>query len=330
MDKKSKESEKGSAHILLVVLCFVVLVAGVYFIYQQQPSSSQSNVLGTRSGSSNWFRDWWKRFFNPPPNPTPPPPTPAPTPTHTAAPTPASSSLPIRTAPPTPRPTATSAASTGTPIAYTIIDSTPVIDFTVAGDQGGVMASREDRYKYLANVPESARSIIVTTIVDLEAQINKVPYKAGWLVYDIEEWDLTSDWEIQNPVEATKQAKDIADKYGMKLAVVPTMTITRKSGTAMAPYAVVFKVQSKAIQANSTPSEFGATLNPIYDQIRAANPQIKVYADISPNPKGEKMTPQQLLEYWNAVKAHADGISAWVASIEDETTFGNFTNLIGR
>lgn len=238
---------------------------------------------------------------------------------------------PTPVATPTPNPTQPPATTGGLPpVGYTVVDLSPVVDFSVAGDQGIVMLTRTDRYKLWGVVPEHARGVAVTTIDGVEAKLASLPYRVSWLVYDIENWDLTSDWEKANPPEATRQARAIADRYGAKLAVVPTLGIARQYGTRMAPYAHVFKVQSKGLQATSTPQEFGAILNPLYDSLRAANPNMKVYADISPAPKGVQMTPDQLLAYWNAVKDHAQGISAWVTSSENEATFGAFLDKVGR
>lgn len=178
-------------------------------------------------------------------------------PAPTARPTAEATKAALEPVRPTPTATpATAQAKRAMPVGYPLIDNSPVIDFSVEGDQGIVMIDRADRHKLSAVVPERARAIAMATIDGLEAKLAALPYKVSWLVYDIENWDQTSKWEQQNPPEATRQARAIADRYGAKLAVVPTLGIARQYGAKMAPYVHVFKCQSKGLQAQSTPQEF--------------------------------------------------------------------------
>jgi hypothetical protein len=130
------------------------------------------------------------------------------------------------------------------------------------------------------------------------------------LDYDLENWDLTPGDEKADPVGAAKRGQALANKYHLAYVVVPDMPVGSKWAVQMAPFVEGIAPQAKGLQAQDIDKAI-ARQRTIYQEIRKANPRIKIYHDLGAAPKGVKQTPEGLLKYYRGVADLVDGIEIW-------------------
>lgn len=162
----------------------------------------------------------------------------------------------------------------------------------------------------LSQIPLANRMVQTCTTVGLDANLSKLTVPVTWLGFDFEGWSQSSAWEHANQVAAVKLASDIAHKHGMKLVLMTTHAWTKNYGKQMAPYVDVFIPQAKGIMANNTPAQYAALVRPVWIGIKQANPNMKLWMDVSPQPKTTTMSPAQMESYVDQVRDLVSGV--WI------------------
>ncbi|MGI6206842.1 MAG: hypothetical protein ACOYEW_01400 [Anaerolineae bacterium] len=227
-----------------------------------------------------------------------------------------------------------SAQEPSAPIAFGSRMNTTVanmLPYQIQGDMWGVMyhgdLSKVERP--LSAVPAHTRMFMTPTLDGVEEALSELSIDIGYLGYDLERWDQTPTWEQENPVEAVRRMRDIAHAHGLQFVLGPSRYFNVNYATQMAPYVDIYIPQAKAYQANLSLSEYRTTLRELFTSIKQANPNIKIWLDVAPNPKGVPMTAQQMLDCVNAVRDLIDGV--WVTPTQDDgTVMGEFLQLLGR
>jgi hypothetical protein len=209
--------------------------------------------------------------------------------------------------------------------------TTSLVSYDMAGDLWGVMyhgdLSRVENL--LSTVPVHTRMIMTPTLDGIDEALSQLSIEVAYLGYDIERWDQTPVWEQENPVEAVKQMRAIADAHGLQLVLGPSIYFNTNFAAEMAPYVHVYIPQAKSYQANMGLTEYRETVRGLLTTIKQANPNARVYLDLSPSPKGVTKTAQEMLECVDSVRDLIDGV--WVTqTAEDAATLAEFVSLIGR
>lgn len=143
------------------------------------------------------------------------------------------------------------------------------------------------------------------------------------IIYDNEGWRFTPLDEQRDPVGATKRAAEIAHRHGLLLIAAPAVTLLRNFPTkshavkrydrfldsgivgGVARYADAVDVQAQGSEAAT--SLYRSFVRAAADQARAAHKGVLVFAGISTNPSGQRVTPAQIVRAVTATRAYVDG-----------------------
>ncbi|NPV10131.1 MAG: hypothetical protein HPY83_19490 [Anaerolineae bacterium] len=209
--------------------------------------------------------------------------------------------------------------------------TTSLVSYDVVGDLWGVMylgdLSRVEAQ--LSSVPAHTRMMMTPTLDGVEEALSRLSIEIAYLGYDLERWDQTPIWEQENPVEAVKLMRQIADAHGLKLVIGPSRYFNENFAAQMAPYVHAYIPQAKAYQANLSLDDYRDKVRGIMTQIKQANPAARVYLDLSPSPKGVPKTAEEMMACVDAVRDLIDGV--WVTqTAEDAATLAEFVALLGR
>jgi hypothetical protein len=151
----------------------------------------------------------------------------------------------------------------------------------------------------------------------LRALIEAQGFRIACLGYDLEEWDLTSAAEKEDPIAACKRGQALANKYKLDFIVAPSNAMANRWGVKIAPFVLTIKPQSKGTQVRSI-DEAIEYQRKMSIAIRRANPDIRVYHDVGIRPKGVLQTPERLLRYYAGVADLVDGIGVFSQNKPEE------------
>lgn len=210
-------------------------------------------------------------------------------------------------------------------------DVVAMLPYQIEGDMWGVMyhgdLSKVERP--LSIVPAYTRMFMTPTLDGVEEALSRLSIEVAYLGYDLERWDQTPIWEQENPVEAVRRMRDIARAHGLQFVLGPSRYFNVNFAAEMAPYVDIYIPQAKAYQANLSLDEYRDTLRSLFTTIKQANPNVSIWLDVAPNPKGVPKTAQEMMDCVNAVRDLIDGV--WVTPTQDDgTVMREFLRLLGR
>jgi len=132
-----------------------------------------------------------------------------------------------------------------------------------------------------------------------QARAQGIPFDA--FGYDLEGWDQTPLWEREHQVEATRMARALADRYGVKLVMGPARAFTWRNWPQMAPYAHMWIIQAQAGQRQYPAGAQFANWLAEYVGYLSTNPNMPIWAQLSTNPD-QPLTLPQYMAYVDSVK----------------------------
>lgn len=166
----------------------------------------------------------------------------------------------------------------------------------------------------LKDIPPQYRKIMSNELAGLDDLLHELidirHFPIAAIDYDLEDWDLTPGDEKADPVGAAKRGQALADKYHLAYVVVPDMPVGSKWAVKIAPFVAGIAPQAKGLQAEDIDKAI-ARQRTLYQEIRKANPRIRIYHDLGAAPKGVKQTVDGLLKYYHGVADLVDGIEIW-------------------
>lgn len=183
--------------------------------------------------------------------------------------------------------------------------------------------------KVLSSAPKGNRLLMVTSTEGIEEILDDLDVEISYIGYDLERWERTPVWEQEHPVEAVQKLQQIAHSRGLKLLIIPTIPYTERYGQQLALYTDVYVPQAKAYQARLEPAEYRVLMRRWFQDLKQANPKVKLYLDLAASPKGEKETPADLIEHVKAVHDLVDGAVIYYTP-ESVETVREFVKLMGR
>lgn len=143
----------------------------------------------------------------------------------------------------------------------------------------------------------------------------------GALLYDCEAWRFTPDEEQRDVGEFTQKAARLAHDRGLLLIAAPAVDLTR----VLAPgperrYDAFLRLQIPAASARSADAFViqaqGSLMRlPLFTKFvrdaaraaRAANPRVLVFAGVSTNPSGQRVSAEDVARAIGATRALVDG-----------------------
>jgi hypothetical protein len=226
-------------------------------------------------------------------------PSPSPTP---VSPTPAASATPRAT--PTPLPATFCRLGTG------LRDETSEILVKYKANPGFVMTGTVDSAQtYFSQFEGWIRGIGAPSLdalrqIAARAQELGIPYEA--LVYGLETGKSTPDEEWQDPIGSTEKARALADQYGKLLVMGPgyqLMSANEDKYASMAALADIWVFQTQRLQKNPPGDVYRDKVKRVVELIRAGNPSIQIWAQITLPPDREPDA-----EEWLAYRQQIDDL----------------------
>jgi hypothetical protein len=140
-----------------------------------------------------------------------------------------------------------------------------------------------------------------------EAERRGVRYEA--LSYGLETSRTTPEEEWQDLIGSTEKARAIADEYGKLLVMGPGFRLMSENWDKypeMAALADLWVLQTQRLQVNPPGSEYRQDVQRVVDQIRAGNPNISIWAQITLPPDREP-DAEEWLAYHSSIADLVEG-----------------------
>jgi hypothetical protein len=152
------------------------------------------------------------------------------------------------------------------------------------------------------------------------------------LSYGLETSVTTPEAEWRNLVEATQQAREIADSFGKQLVMGPGFRLMSENEDrypAMAAQSSIWMIQTQRLQTNPPGEEYRREVERIVDLIRSGNPEILVWAQINFLP-GQTPDAEEWLAYRESIIDLVDGtyIGIYIWDTEDPEVLIQAVNQI--
>lgn len=154
----------------------------------------------------------------------------------------------------------------------------------------------------LKSVTAGQKLVVFKSAVDAMRLIPHIHDEIDIVGFNLEHGPANPRNEQDNPVEAIRELRDVADRYNLKIALGPDRRFAESHGAAMAPYADYFILQVQKVQTQpQTVTEF---VRPLVRQIRAANPDVQISVQIR-----TEGSVDDLLELLGSLQGDLDGVS---------------------
>lgn len=154
----------------------------------------------------------------------------------------------------------------------------------------------------LDQVPVGRRLLIFKTIEDAELFVPRLQNDIDIIGYNLEHGPANSPEETGDPVGSVRRMRELADEYGMELAIGPDHELALEAGAAVAPYVDIFVLQVQRVQTD--PVTVRGFVLPMAQQLRQANPDIQISVQLRTD--GD---PEQLTALIDSMKYELDGVS---------------------
>lgn len=141
------------------------------------------------------------------------------------------------------------------------------------------------------------------------------------ILYDNEGWEFTPREEQADPARFTRAAAALVHRHRLLLITAPAVDLTRTLAPGpekrydaylrlnlaadAARYADVYDIQAQGSQRNV--KRFSAFVRAAAAQARAANPKVLIFAGISTNPSGQRVTSDDIVRAIDATRKTVDG-----------------------
>jgi hypothetical protein len=165
---------------------------------------------------------------------------------------------------------------------------------------------------YFPQLAKSHRSLMAPSLAGLhdlavQSLAAGIPFES--LSYDLEGWELTPPEERDDPVEAARLARIMAHGYGKQLVMGPAAGLTRPYWPDMVPHADWWVLQAQGAQKKYPAlPDFKDAVCTLANEVRQANPNIPIWAQLSTSPV-QSLTVPQFRAYASAIMPSCvDGI----------------------
>lgn len=165
--------------------------------------------------------------------------------------------------------------------------------------------ARVDHYRLadlLDDVTVGQKLVVFKSVAEIETLMPTLASKLDIIGYNLEHGQANRPDEINDPIGSVKRARQLADRYGKRLAFGPDHQFAVKNGVAMAPYVDLFVLQVQRVQTE--PETVRDFVLPLARSLRKANPKIEISVQV--RTEGDVAALVSLL---NSMKDELDGIS---------------------
>ncbi|NIN93625.1 MAG: hypothetical protein GTO49_01250 [Anaerolineae bacterium] len=165
---------------------------------------------------------------------------------------------------------------------------------------------------YFPQLEGSIRVLAAPSLEALQRKAEKaeqrgVPYEA--LAYGLETSKSTPEEEWQDLIGSTEKARALADKYGKLLMMAPgfrLMSGNWEQYPPMAALADIWVLQTQRLQKQPPGSDYRREVERVVNQIRAGNPDVLIWAQITLLPDREP-NAEEWLAYHHSIADLLEG-----------------------
>lgn len=126
----------------------------------------------------------------------------------------------------------------------------------------------------LEQVTAGRKLVIFKSVAEASQIVPQIADQIDIIGYNLEHAPVTPQAEQDDPVGSVAQLRQLADQYGLFLALGPDRTFALSHGPAMAPYVDIFVLQVQRVQ--NEPTTVRDFVLPLVPQLRATNPTIAI------------------------------------------------------
>lgn len=165
--------------------------------------------------------------------------------------------------------------------------------------------ARVDHYRLanlLDDVTVGQKLVVFKSVAEIETLMPTLAGKLDIIGYNLEHGQANRPDEINDPIGSVQKARQLADRYGKRLAFGPDHQFAVNNGVAMAPYVDLFVLQVQRVQTE--PQTVRDFVLPLARSLRKANPKIEISVQV--RTEGDVTA---LVSMLNSMKDELDGIS---------------------
>lgn len=168
--------------------------------------------------------------------------------------------------------------------------------------------------EYFGQLEVGLRVLVGASLTRLQelserAEEEGVPYEA--LAYSLEAGRNTPIEEQRDLVGATRQAAQVAHEHGKLLIMGPGFKLMEANWAdypSMAAYADVWVIQSQRLQVDPPGPGYRREIERTINQIRAGNPTVSIWVQISVTPGARILSAEEVLAYRESIADLVDGV----------------------
>ncbi len=138
-------------------------------------------------------------------------------------------------------------------------------------------ADHVSRIDMLEQIEVGRRLVVFRNVADAEALLPRLHDKMDVIGYNLEHGPANRE-DRDDPVGSVRRMRELADEYGLELALGPDRTFAIDNGVEMAPYVDIFVLQVQRVQTE--PNTVRSFVIPLASQFRAVNPDIEISVQI--------------------------------------------------
>jgi hypothetical protein len=171
-----------------------------------------------------------------------------------------------------------------------------------ARDDDIARVDHPSQVEQLSQITNGRKMVIFKSIEETEQLLPGMADKINIVGYNLEHSPATPDNEKADPVGSIQKMRELADEYGLDLALGPDHDFALSHGVEMAPYVDYFVLQIQRQQTN--PETVKAFVEPLVPQLRQANPDLEVSVQVRTEGDVEK-----IVDLLDDLKEYLDGVS---------------------
>jgi hypothetical protein len=164
-----------------------------------------------------------------------------------------------------------------------------------------VAATTAKEAAILDQITAGKKQVLFASAAEAEQLAPSLAGKIDIISYDLEHWPQTPQDEQADPVAAIKRMRALADKYNWQLGIGPDRRFEQQYGTQLVAYVDQFALQVQRLQTD--PQALQNFAAPLIQQLRQANPKIKIVAQVRTEGGIDALLPLV-----DSIKGDIDGI----------------------
>lgn len=154
----------------------------------------------------------------------------------------------------------------------------------------------------LDSITVGRKLVVFRSVDEAERLVPEIADQIDIIGYNLERGPANPLEEQENPIESVQRMRDLADRYGLLLAVGPDRDFAVSDGPAMAPYVDIFVLQVQ--RAQTEPFQVRNFVEPLAARLRDANPDLQISMQI--RTEGDVIA---LVDLVASLREQLDGVS---------------------